>query len=88
VSPELPGIHGEPITPVPIAKKRVGMSVLGLGTPEVEHWIRAGKGDGERKCTDKGKGKGKSVGLWTRMRVRNRTLGRVALRILMTTNGT
>jgi protein NEDD1 len=47
---------------VPIAKKRVGMSVLGLGTPEVEHWIRAGKGDGERKCTDKGKGKGKSVG--------------------------
>jgi protein NEDD1 len=45
-----------------MAKKRVGMSVLGLGTPEVEHWIRAGKVDGESKCSDKGKGKGKSVG--------------------------
>ena len=38
------------------------MSVLGLGTPEVEHWIKAGKGDIEGIGNDKGKGKGKTVG--------------------------
>jgi protein NEDD1 len=46
---------------VPLAKKRTGMSVLGLGTPEVEQWIRAGKGDVEGKNKEKGKGKGKTV---------------------------
>lgn len=37
-SPELV----EPATPVP-AKKKMGLGVLGLGTPEVERWIEAGK---------------------------------------------
>ena len=61
MSPDLPDIRGEPVTPVPMAKKRTGMSVLGLGTPEVEQWIRAGRGE----CEGKGKGKGKTVGFTT-----------------------
>lgn len=62
MSPELPGIHGKPITPVAMMKKRTGLSVLGLGTPEVERWIRAGKGDVEGKNNGDGKRKGKTVG--------------------------
>lgn len=44
-SPELPAITTDPVTPVPMtkAKTRGGMNVLGLGTPEVERWIEAGK---------------------------------------------
>jgi protein NEDD1 len=62
VSPDLPDIHGEPITPVPMAKKRIGISVLGLGTPEVDQWIRAGMGEVEEKSNEKGKRKAKTVG--------------------------
>lgn len=58
MSPDLPDIHGEPATPLPMANKRIGLSVLGLGTPEVEQWIRAGKGDVDKRR----KGKGKTVG--------------------------
>lgn len=56
-SPELPSTAVNPVTPV--AKKRVGMGILGLGTPEVEMWIEAGKGkDGE----DAPKGNSRRVG--------------------------
>lgn len=57
-SPDLPGIGADPITPLAAGKK--GLNVLGLGTPEVDLWIRAGKG--EEKLKDGGKGKGKTVG--------------------------
>ncbi|KAF8077622.1 WD40-repeat-containing domain protein [Lyophyllum atratum] len=62
-SPDLPDIL-EPMTPVPAAKKGrsqpgVGMGVLGLGTPEVDRWIRAGKGEDNNRDR---KGKGKTVG--------------------------
>ena len=43
-SPELPAI-ADPITPV--AAKKTGMGVLGMGTPELERWIEAGKGKGK-----------------------------------------
>ena len=66
VSPDLPDIHGEPVTPVPMANKRIGLSVLGLGTPEVEQWIRAGKGDVKGKGDKRCKGKGKTVGFTDR----------------------
>lgn len=62
MSPDLPAIFGEPTTPVLMAKKRKGMSVLGSGTPEVDRFIRAGKEDVEGKANDKGKGKGKTLG--------------------------
>jgi protein NEDD1 len=62
VSPDLPDTHGEPTTPVRVAKTKTGLSVLGLGTPEVEQWIRAGKGDIEEKRDEKGKKKAKTVG--------------------------
>ncbi|KAH9951862.1 YVTN repeat-like/Quino protein amine dehydrogenase [Amylocystis lapponica] len=45
-SPDLPepDVHA-PVTPVPLGKKgKDRMGVLGLGTPEVERWIRAGEG--------------------------------------------
>ncbi|GLB34616.1 putative WD40 repeats [Lyophyllum shimeji] len=61
-SPELPDIR-EPITPVPAVKKaKAGMGVLGLGTPEVERWIQAGKGEDQGRRRDGGKNKGKTVG--------------------------
>jgi protein NEDD1 len=62
-SPELPPFPGaeDPVTPVPLAKKRVGLGALGLGTPEVERWIDAGKGKG-REVRGKGNGNGKRVG--------------------------
>ncbi|KAF7969518.1 hypothetical protein HWV62_27005 [Athelia sp. TMB] len=51
-SPDLPPERLDPDTPMPIAKKRTGLGVLGMGTPEVERWIEAGKGkareEGER----------------------------------------
>ncbi|KAG6873791.1 hypothetical protein C0995_011016 [Termitomyces sp. Mi166 len=58
-SPDLPDIDHDPITPVPIAKKsalRADLGVLGMGSPEVDRWIRAGKGV-ERAEADRGKGK-------------------------------
>ena len=40
--------------------KRSGFNVLGLGTPEVDRWIAAGKADDESKPgTRRGEGKGK-----------------------------
>ncbi|KAG6812408.1 hypothetical protein H0H92_002984 [Tricholoma furcatifolium] len=59
-SPELPDINHDPMTPVPAmkrAKSRTGMEMLGLGTPELDRWIRAGKGQGTRGVDRKGKGK-------------------------------
>ncbi|KAF5386745.1 hypothetical protein D9615_001537 [Tricholomella constricta] len=62
-SPDLPGINLDPMTPVPAAKKRMaGLGVLGLGTPEVDRWIRAGAGEDMNRGDRKGKGKGKTVG--------------------------
>ncbi|KAG5644241.1 hypothetical protein DXG03_008836 [Asterophora parasitica] len=59
-SPDLPDINHDPVTPVPAAKRRTGgLGVLGLGTPEVDRWIRAGKGETVER---RGKGKGKTVG--------------------------
>lgn len=58
-SPELPPtVVADPVTPVPLAKKRLGMGVLGLGTPEVKKWIEAGK----RKGGAKSKGNERRVG--------------------------
>ncbi|PCH37690.1 hypothetical protein WOLCODRAFT_135777 [Wolfiporia cocos MD-104 SS10] len=51
-SPNLPSVADAPVTPPPNAtrkgkeKERMsGMNVLGLGTPELERWIRAGEGN-------------------------------------------
>lgn len=63
-SPDLPDPRLEPVTPVLEQKQhKKGLSVLGLGTPEVDRWIRAGTED-ERKPRGKGaiSGKGKTVG--------------------------
>ncbi|KAF9478488.1 WD40 repeat-like protein [Pholiota conissans] len=61
-SPDLPDPQLEPVTPDAASKQRKkGMSVLGLGTPEVDRWIRLGNED-ERKPCGKGTGKGKTVG--------------------------
>jgi protein NEDD1 len=58
-SPELPPtVVTDPVTPVPLAKKRFGMGVLGLGTPEVKKWIEAGKG----RENARSKGNGRRVG--------------------------
>jgi len=60
--PPFPGA-GDPVTPVPLAKKRVELGALGLGTPEVERWIDAGKGEGrEIRGRGNGNGNGKRVG--------------------------
>lgn len=62
-SPELPDDDDDgPATPLPLAKRAAaakgkakagGMGVLGLGTPEVERWVKAGdpgtRTDGERE---------------------------------------
>ncbi|KAG5653528.1 hypothetical protein H0H81_012469 [Sphagnurus paluster] len=57
-SPELPSVNLDPMTPVPAAKRAgTRMGVLGLGTPEVDRWIRAGKAEDISKGKDKGKGK-------------------------------
>ncbi|KAG6814846.1 hypothetical protein H0H93_012011, partial [Arthromyces matolae] len=73
-SPDLfPDLHAdanyEPVTPIPMAKKSLktgvgkGMGVLGMGTPEVDRWIRAGREVViERDGNGRGKGKGKTVG--------------------------
>ncbi|KIM48591.1 hypothetical protein M413DRAFT_437799 [Hebeloma cylindrosporum] len=63
-SPEFPDMRNDPITPVPAQKKsKKGMAVLGLGTPEVERWIQAGKVDeGNKPKKRDTKGKGKTVG--------------------------
>ncbi|KAG5338804.1 hypothetical protein C0989_006188 [Termitomyces sp. Mn162] len=61
-SPDLPDINHDPITPVSIAKKsapRTDLGVLGMGSPEVDRWIRAGKGV---ESAEKMKGTGKTVG--------------------------
>lgn len=56
-SPDLPDMNNvDPMTPIP-GKKKATMGVLGLGTPDVDRWIQAGK----EKQNDV-KGKGKSVG--------------------------
>ncbi|PPQ88334.1 hypothetical protein CVT25_012445 [Psilocybe cyanescens] len=62
-SPELPDMQLDPATPVPVRQqKKKDMGVLGLGTPEVDRWIQAGKeNQRERKSRD-AKGKGKVVG--------------------------
>ncbi|KAG6914236.1 hypothetical protein DXG01_001534 [Tephrocybe rancida] len=60
-SPDLPDINLEPLTPVPTVKRAVlntNLRVLGMGTPEVDRWIRAGKGK-EGGGADR---KGKTVG--------------------------
>lgn len=47
-SPEFPDVN--PITPVPVHKAaRKGLSVLGLGTPEVDAWIKAGHTNEQRE---------------------------------------
>lgn len=55
-SPELPAV-ADPTTPV--ATKRAGLGVLGMGTPEVERWIEAGKGKAKG---DEPRGNGRHVG--------------------------
>ncbi len=58
-SPDLPGIKTDPVASIPTPKKK-GMAVLGLGTPEVKAWIKAGqnsKGQGAKGIT-----RAKSVG--------------------------
>jgi protein NEDD1 len=72
-SPDLPAVDVDVnVRPTPkfgAGTKRSGLSVLGLGTPEVDRWIAAGKGRGSRteeaKKTGKGgkeRGKEKTVG--------------------------
>ncbi|EGN95752.1 hypothetical protein SERLA73DRAFT_76818 [Serpula lacrymans var. lacrymans S7.3] len=56
-SPELPMPFNDPVTPIPIAKKTAGLGVLGLGTPEVAKWIKAGDYEGKGKQNE-----GKRVG--------------------------
>ncbi|KAI0780636.1 WD40-repeat-containing domain protein [Trametes elegans] len=53
-SPELPDINdGGPVTPIPSykmkGKDRAAAGVLGLGTPEVDEWIKAGEAKETRK---------------------------------------
>jgi protein NEDD1 len=57
-------MKNDPITPVPAQKKsKKGMNVLGLGTPEVERWVQAGKVNERNKPKRRDiKGKGKTVG--------------------------
>ena len=56
-SPGLPDIRADPVTPIPEHKQRKNaVGVLGLGTPDVDRWIRAGAEDTREK------GKGKTVG--------------------------
>ncbi|KAJ6630724.1 WD40-repeat-containing domain protein [Mycena sp. CBHHK59/15] len=50
-SPDLPGVNGDPVTPLPIGKKKMAT----FGTPEVKRWIEAG--DNRTKGNKKGKGK-------------------------------
>jgi protein NEDD1 len=47
-TPDLPDLYKEPTTPVAMPKQKKTMQVLGLGTPEVDRWIRAGQ-EGQRK---------------------------------------
>jgi protein NEDD1 len=64
-SPDLPALDEDPISPVKMSKGNNGIGVLGLGTPEVEKWVRAGEGtDNKGQGKGKGgvKGKGKRVG--------------------------
>ncbi|KAF9469400.1 WD40-repeat-containing domain protein [Collybia nuda] len=62
-SPEFPAIGADPVTPIPAGKR--GLEVLGLGTPEVDLWIQAGKGKEKVAKGRKDKGKGKTVGFMT-----------------------
>lgn len=56
-SPGLPDVRTDPVTPVPEHKQRnSAVGVLGLGTPDVDRWVRAGTEDTREK------GKGKTVG--------------------------
>jgi protein NEDD1 len=65
-SPDLPALDEDPISPVKaigIGKGNNGIGVLGLGTPEVEKWVRAGEGmDNKGQGKRKERGKGKKVG--------------------------
>ena len=65
-TPDLPDLHREPTTPVAMPKQKKTMQVLGLGTPEVDRWIRAGQ-EGQRKQRSRFgngdiEGKAKTVG--------------------------
>jgi protein NEDD1 len=64
-SPDLPGIEEDtcPLPAIAEKGKRSGLSVLGLGTPEVDRWIAAGKTDAENPKSRRreGKGKGRTV---------------------------
>ncbi|KDR73718.1 hypothetical protein GALMADRAFT_142169 [Galerina marginata CBS 339.88] len=60
-SPDLPDMGHEPVTPIP-GQKQKAMAVLGLGTPEVDRWIQAGKENDRKKRGKDLKGKGKTVG--------------------------
>ncbi|PPQ97522.1 hypothetical protein CVT26_006525 [Gymnopilus dilepis] len=62
-SPDLPEVQNEPITPVPShMQKKAAMNVLGLGTPEVDRWLEAGKEDRRKARGVSVNGKGKTVG--------------------------
>ncbi|RPD66431.1 WD40 repeat-like protein [Lentinus tigrinus ALCF2SS1-7] len=63
-SPDLPEMEddGGPITPIPGYKvKGKGRAALGLGTPEVDEWVKAGEGKPKAKDDDPRK-EGKRVG--------------------------
>ncbi|KAI0957730.1 hypothetical protein AcW1_006028 [Taiwanofungus camphoratus] len=64
LSPELPDLNvGAPVTPVPLGRgkgkeKMARMGVLGLGTPDVERWVRAGEAtDPDDECHERKDGK-------------------------------
>ncbi|KAF9449596.1 YVTN repeat-like/Quino protein amine dehydrogenase [Macrolepiota fuliginosa MF-IS2] len=62
-SPDLPDMRTDPVTPIPPQIKKKGMAVLGMGTPEVKAWMKAGAGTSvQNRQTSKGKGRTKSVG--------------------------
>ena len=62
-TPDLPDPHMEPTTPVPMQKKKKTMQVLGLGTPEVDRWIRAGQRKERSQFGNRDvEGKAKTVG--------------------------
>ncbi|KAJ3576856.1 hypothetical protein NP233_g130 [Leucocoprinus birnbaumii] len=65
-SPDLPDMQTQDVvTPIPAQKKRKAMAVLGLGTPEVSSWIKAGvpaSRVSQHTATGKGKARAKSVG--------------------------